>query len=153
MHTVAGQFVEIKVSWLKRILSGVRTSEGKEILDDVREARGLLVKNPQRFTVFLSGPGLLRQRHLRLTAQNCKRRAELLGGIGDKALLALERLAEAVQQAVEGKRQVSQFILFVLDGQALMKVGGTDSPGLAAHGHHRGEALPSQKVPPKTRKQ
>src|SRR6267378_3163933 len=59
MHTLAGEFIEIEIAWLERILSGVGTGKGKKILDDVRESRGLLVKNAKRFAVFLSGAGLL----------------------------------------------------------------------------------------------
>ena len=66
--------------------------------------------------------------------------------IGHEALLALERLAETVEQAVERTCQVPQFVPVVLYRQPLVQIGSTDAPGLAAHRHDGGEALAREKV-------
>src|SRR6266436_1478224 len=153
MYTFAGEFIQIEVAWLERILSGIGTREGKEIFDDVREARGLLVKNTKRFTVFLSGASLLRQGHFRFTAENRNWRAQFVRRIGHEALLAFERLAESVQQAIKRTRQMPQLVLFVLDCQTFVKISGTDASGLAAHRHNRSEAFAGKKVAPEAGQQ
>src|SRR6266702_1034677 len=66
VHALGNQLIEIKIAELKRILPGIRTAECEKILDDVREPLGLLVKDAQRFAIFLRGAPLLRESDLRL---------------------------------------------------------------------------------------
>src|ERR1700676_2264276 len=101
MHALADEFIEIKIAWLEWILAGVRSRKREQVLHDVREPLGLVVKHTQRFPVFLQGTGLLRKRDFRFAAQNRNRRTQFVRGISHETLLALERFAEAVQQAVE----------------------------------------------------
>src|SRR6266849_122709 len=146
MHALANEFIEIKIAWLERILAGVRSRKCEEVLYDVREPLGLLVKHFQRFPVFLRRTRLLRKSDLCFTTQNRNRRPQFVRRIGHEALLAFERLAETVQQAVERPRQVTQFVPVILYRQPLVQIGGTDAPGLAAHRHDGGEALARKKV-------
>src|SRR5712692_4207354 len=76
MHTFANKFIKIKIARLERILAGVGAREGEEILDDVGEPLGLVVKHCQRFAVFLRRTFLLRKSDLRFTAQNRNRRSQ-----------------------------------------------------------------------------
>jgi len=101
MHTFTDKFIEIKIVRLERILAGVRARKREEILHDVREPLGLLVKYSQRVPVFLRRTCPLRKSDLRFTAQNRNRRPQFVRRIGHETLLALERLTETVEQAVE----------------------------------------------------
>src|SRR6266851_9119237 len=146
MHTLANEFIEIKIARLERILAGVRARKREEILYDVRKPLGLLVKHSERFPVFLQRTCLLRKSDFRFTAQYRNRRPQFVRRIGHETLLAFERLAETVQQAVERLRQVSQFVLVILYRQPFVQICGTDAPGLTAHGHDRGKTLAREKV-------
>ncbi len=127
-------------------MAGVRARKRKEIIHDVREPLGLLVEYSQRFPVFLGRTRLPRKSDLRFAAQNRNRGPQFVRRIGHEALLAFERLTEPVQQAVERPGQVPQFVPVILHRQPLVQIGGADAPGLAAHGHDGGEALPREKV-------
>src|SRR5258708_32551817 len=73
-------------------------------------------------------------------------RSQFVRRIGHEAPLAFERLAETVQQTVEGSRQVSKFVPLVLYRQPFVQIGGADAPGLGAHGHDRSQTLAREKV-------
>src|SRR6266567_1851592 len=66
VHALGNKLIEIKIAELKRILPGIRAAEREKILDDVREPLGLLVKDAQRFAIFLRRAPLLRESDLRL---------------------------------------------------------------------------------------
>src|SRR5882762_5716258 len=146
MHTFADKFIEIKIVRLERILAGVRARKREEILHDVGEPLGLLLKYSERVPVFLRRTCLLRKSDLRFAAQNRNRRPQFVRRIGHEALLAFEGLTETVQQAIERPCKVSQFVPVILYRQPLVQIGGTDAPGLAAHRHDGSEALAREKV-------
>ncbi len=146
LNAFGDKFIEVKIARLERVLTSIRAGECEEIFDDVSEPLGLLVKNAKRFAVFLSRADLLRKGDLRFTAQNRHRRPQFVRGIGDEALLVLERFAEPIKKAVEGTCQVAEFIPFILYRQTLVKVGSADAACLAAHGHDGSEALAREEV-------
>src|SRR5258708_32166348 len=126
MHILADECIEIKIARLERILAGRRARKREEILHDVSEPLGLLVKDFERFPVFLEGTCLLRKSDFRFTAQYRNRLPQFVRRIGHETLLAFERLAEAVPQAVERLRQGPQFRLVLLYRTPFVQSCSTD---------------------------
>jgi hypothetical protein len=58
-----------------------------------------------------------------------QRGAELVGGVGDEAALAVEGAVEALQHGVEGVGQVLELVVGPLQGDALLQVAVGDPAG------------------------
>src|SRR5712672_3637208 len=110
MHAFIDKFFKIKIMWLKRILASVGARKSKKVFHNVREARGLVVKDTQRIPIFLERPRRLGKSDLRFAPRNCNRSAQFVRGIGHEPALAFERLAEAIEQTIERLRQLPQFV-------------------------------------------
>src|SRR5215831_9008072 len=71
----------------------------------------------------------------------------------DKSALVFEGLVEAIQELIEGPREVTEFVPGISNKEPVVKIFRADAPGLAAHGHYRRKASASEKIATESRKQ
>src|SRR5256885_11567511 len=111
------------------------------------EALRLGVKDCQRFAIFFRGPLVSRERYFRLASQNGYGSTEFVRSVRHEAPLTLERRIDTLQQLIEGGGEMPEFVVLVVNGQALMQVGGADPTGAIAHGDDWSEAFSGENVP------
>src|SRR6267154_2597681 len=150
MHALANEFIEVEIKRLERILAGVRARQGEEVLDDMLQPLSFLAESSQRLAVSLLRAFLLRQGNLRFPAQDGYRGAQLVGGIRNESSLAVEGLIEAIEQLIEGPRQLPEFVPRILHLEAFVEILRTDAARLCTHHHHWRETSPRQKIPAHT---
>src|ERR1700740_639015 len=104
------------------------------------------MKNGQRFAVFVSGANFLGERVLGFALQDCERRAEFVGSVGDEAALAFECGVETVKKAVEGSGEAAEFIMRVLNRQTIVICEFANVIGSRRHVGDRSETFARQKI-------
>src|SRR5262249_40663275 len=77
-----------------------------------------------------------------------QRRAQLVRGVAGEAPLPLERLLQAVEQAVEGPPQVLQLVVGARRWEAAAEVGGAHRAGGVGHPPHPRPRPPAPAPPP-----
>src|SRR5690348_6858976 len=108
------------------------------------------MQNAHRFEILFRAPSRLGHRHFGFTAKDCERGAQFVRGVGDEAPLPVERLVQAVQQVVENRGQLSEFVVSVLYRKAFVQIGRANSPRVRPHGYYRSETLSREEISSRT---
>ncbi len=104
------------------------------------------MEDAERFTIFVRRADFFGEGDFRFALKNCQRRAQLVRSVSDEAALAFECGVEPVEKAIESCGQAAEFILRILDWQAIVNGGFADVIGLRGHVRDGNKPLARQKI-------
>src|SRR5258708_37838690 len=99
------------------------------------------MKDAERFAIFARRANFFGEGDFRFALKNCQRRAQLVRSVSDEAALAFECGVEPVEKAIESCGQAAEFILRILDWQAIVNGGFADVIGLRGHARDGSKTL------------
>src|SRR5262245_5321015 len=146
MRAIGNGFIEIKRARSHRILARVGTREREHILDNASQAACFVLKGGERLAILLGRTRWIRKSNFGFALQNCERRAEFVGSVGNETALAFEREIETIEKTIEGRSQAAQFVSRILHGKAVMQRGFTDAVGAGGHVGNRSEILAREEI-------
>jgi hypothetical protein len=132
----AGQLRQVKAHPFGRGFTGIQARQREQTLDDLGEARDLLEHAAEGLTGLTLQPLILRQA-LKLPAHDGERRAQLVRGVRDELLGAVDRILEARDHVIERHREALELIAAAHHRQPLAQVVLGDLLGLAGDARHR----------------
>ncbi len=112
---------QIKMLPFRQPSFAVRAGQEQERVGDSPKVFGLTLHGGEHTLVFFRGP-LSAQGNFDLTEDGGQRSAKLVRRIAGKALLPLERVSQAIQQAVKGAAEVFELIFGCQSGEPLLEI-------------------------------